>query len=269
MNDIRVHAVESINLVSQDGLEKLIRILQSSGEAHQVVVLAPFTDVNLELNNLLHVAMQRDERLWSMQEQRFTRWTALVEDLLAVPAGTKVLDRIKQGFADMEDILRSIWLVQEISEGAKRYAGALCDSWVADIACHWANLHDLSSNLLGYADSQKKHSVEEAVLFVYGAVKDGQSEYAAAPLLPSLEQLGLPSGTTAPCFIMLTIEKSLLLWSSALFPMQRQPSSASSVLPSFTPMHSFLPLQPPWMCNFAVGKRSRIQGLSSASTETR
>ncbi len=191
MNDIRVHAVESINLVSQDGLEKLIRILQSSGEAHQVVVLAPFTDVNLELNNLLHVAMQRDERLWSMQEQRFTRWTALVEDLLAVPAGTKVLDRIKQGFADMEDILRSIWLVQEISEGAKRYAGALCDSWVADIACHWANLHDLSSNLLGYADSQKKHSVEEAVLFVYGAVKDGQSEYAAASLAAQLGAVGV------------------------------------------------------------------------------
>ncbi|MDD4648042.1 MAG: bifunctional aspartate kinase/homoserine dehydrogenase I, partial [Sphaerochaeta sp.] len=112
MNDIRVHAVESINLVSQDGLEKLIRILRTYGETHQVVVLAPFTDENLELTNLLHLAKQRDERLWSMQEQRFTRWTTLVEDLLAVPAGNNVLDRIKQGFANLEDILRSIWLVQ-------------------------------------------------------------------------------------------------------------------------------------------------------------
>ncbi len=186
MNDIRVHAVESINLVSQDGLEKLIRILRASGETHQVVVLAPFTDENLELTNLLHLAMKRDERLWSMQEQRFTRWTVLVEDLLSVPAGTKVLDRIKQGFADLEDILRSIWLVQEISEGVERYAGTLCDSWVADLACHWANLHDFPSDLLGYADFQKKQRIEEAVLFVYGAVKEGQSEYAAASLAAQL-----------------------------------------------------------------------------------
>ena len=191
MNDIRVHAVESINLVSQDGLEKLIRILRTSGETHQVVVLAPFTDENLELTNLLHLAKQRDERLWSMQEQRFTRWTTLVEDLLAVPAGSKVLDRIKQGFANLEDILRSIWLVQEISEGVERYTSTLCDSWVADLACHWANLHNLPADLLGYADSLKRQNVEESVLFIYGAVKDGQSEYAAASLAAQLEAVGV------------------------------------------------------------------------------
>jgi aspartokinase/homoserine dehydrogenase 1 len=191
MNDIRVHAVESSNLVSQDGLEKLIRILRTSGETHQVVVLAPFTDENLELTNLLHLAMQRDERLWSMQEQRFTRWTTLVEDLLAVPAGSKVLGRIKQGFADLEDILRSIWLVQEISEGVERYASTLCDSWVADLACHWANLHNLPADLLSYADSLKKQSVDESALFIYGAVKDGQSEYAAASLAAQLEAVGV------------------------------------------------------------------------------
>ncbi|MGD9927879.1 MAG: bifunctional aspartate kinase/homoserine dehydrogenase I [Sphaerochaeta sp.] len=191
MNDIRVHAVESSNLVSQDGLEKLIRILRTSGETHQVVVLAPFTDENLELTNLLHLAMQRDERLWSMQEQRFTRWTTLVEDLLAVPAGSKVLGRIKQGFADLEDILRSIWLVQEISEGVERYTSTLCDSWVADLACHWANLHNLPADLLSYADSLKKQSVDESALFIYGAVKDGQSEYAAASLAAQLEAVGV------------------------------------------------------------------------------
>jgi aspartokinase/homoserine dehydrogenase 1 len=191
MNDIRVHAVESSNLVSQDGLEKLIRILRTSGETHQVVVLAPFTDENLELTNLLHLAMQRDERLWSMQEQRFTRWTTLVEDLLAVPAGSKVLGRIKQGFADLEDILRSIWLVQEISEGVERYASTLCDSWVADLACHWANLHNLPADLLSYADSLKKQSVDESALFIYGAVKDGQSEYAAASIAAQLEAVGV------------------------------------------------------------------------------
>jgi aspartokinase/homoserine dehydrogenase 1 len=191
MNDIRVHAVESSNLVSQDGLEKLIRILRTSGETHQVVVLAPFTDENLELTNLLHLAMQRDERLWSMQEQRFTRWTTLVEDLLAVPAGSKVLGRIKQGFADLEDILRSIWLVQEISEGVERYTSTLCDSWVADLACHWANLHNLPADLLSYADSLKKQSVDESALFIYGAVKDGQSEYAAASIAAQLEAVGV------------------------------------------------------------------------------
>ncbi|MGH0054426.1 MAG: ACT domain-containing protein, partial [Sphaerochaetaceae bacterium] len=191
MNDIRVHAVESINLVSKDGLEKLISILRTSGEAHQVVVLAPFTGAELELTSLLQLAMQRDERLWSMQEQRFTQWTTLVEDILSVPAGTKVLDRIKQGFSDLEDILRSIWLIQEINEGAKRYAGALCDSWIADLACHWANLQALPSSLLGYSATKQKQTVAEAVLFVYGAAKEGHCEYAAASLAAQLHATGV------------------------------------------------------------------------------
>ncbi len=192
-NNIRVHAIESSNLVSQEGLEKLIRILQDSDEKQQVVVLAPFSDTDLELTSLLVHAKEHDERLWSLQEQRFTRWTTLVESLLSIPAGAQVLQRIKQGFTDLEDILRSIWLIEEISEGARIYAATLCDSWVADIASHWAAISGMTSSLQRF---DMVESVKDDVLFVHGplyrsSVKEDLGEHSAAILASKLEGVGV------------------------------------------------------------------------------
>ena len=120
MSSIRVHAVESANLVSKEGCEKLLRIFSLGKESRHIFVLAPLRDTAFELSSLLISAKEHDERLWSLQEQRFSSWTELVENILTVPAGRSVLERITQGFADIEDILRSVWLVEEVSSGVQR-----------------------------------------------------------------------------------------------------------------------------------------------------
>ena len=115
MNSIRMHAVEGSNLVSASGCEKLVEIFQTQIESHQVFVIAPLRDTSLELGTLLSHAQSHDERLWSELERTFSLWTELNERLLSPLAGDKVLQRIKQGFSEMEDLLRAVWLVEDIS----------------------------------------------------------------------------------------------------------------------------------------------------------
>ncbi|ADY13536.1 bifunctional aspartate kinase/homoserine dehydrogenase I [Sphaerochaeta globosa] len=199
MSSIRVHAVESANLVSKDGCEKILRIFKSAKETHQVFVLAPLRDTEFELSSLLLSAKGRDERLWSLQEQRFSSWTMLVETILSVPSGKKVLERIKQGFADIEDILRSVWLVEEVSSGVQRYLEKLCDSWIADLLCHYATTSGITADMAEYGAVSSIAPQTYQMLFVYGQLpqaegsflRDGRSEYAASHLAGVLGAQGV------------------------------------------------------------------------------
>lgn len=199
MLSIRVHAVESANLVSKEGCEKLMRIFHSEKEAHQIFVLAPLADTEFELSSLLLSAKMHDERLWSLQEQRFSSWTVLVESLLTSAAGTKVLERIKQGFDDIEDLLRSVWLVEEVSSGVQRYLEKLCDSWIADLLCHYATTCGISADFSEYASLTLDSTVAHQMLFVYGQLPqpegthhtEGRSEYAASHLAGLLGAQGV------------------------------------------------------------------------------
>lgn len=190
MISIRVHAVESSNLVCREGCEKLMRIASQAKEESQLFVLSPLRDTDLELASLLTYAKTRDERLWSVQEQRFGRWTALIEELLDLSAAQKVLERIKQGFANIEDLLRSVWLVEEISSGVERYLEKVCNSWIADLLCHIASSKGLISDLLDYDAALAMREFRQQILFIYGQLpqaegfkaKDGLSEYAASHL---------------------------------------------------------------------------------------
>ncbi len=190
MKTLRIHALESANLVSKAGCERLVGMLKTHTEAHQVVVLAPLSDSTLELSSLLHLAEARDEKLWSVQEQRFKAWTGVIEDLLPIALGSKVMERIKADFSDIEDLLRSVWIVGEVSDGVERHTARLADSWVADLVCHWSLGNEIDAQISEY-DAVSRALVEKhQVLYVYGNLPQGEatnphrlrSEYAASKL---------------------------------------------------------------------------------------
>jgi aspartokinase/homoserine dehydrogenase 1 len=190
MKRLRIHAVESSNLITREGCDTLKRIHEASTEEHQVYVLAPLCVAQLQLKDLLCYAKNHDERLWALQEQRFGTWAALVEQLLPLSAQEQVMQRIKQGFSDLEDILRSIWLVQEISEGVMHYVSKVGDSWVADLLCHYFTLSSIHSEIDEYSTLLAKQQITHEALFVYGnfpqasesGMREGLSEYAAATI---------------------------------------------------------------------------------------
>ena len=194
MKTLRIHALESANVISKAGCQQFVRLIRSYDETHQVVVLAPLKDPSLELGSLLTLAKERDERLWSVQEQRFKAWNTVIETLLPIVLGSKVMERIKGGFSDIEDLLRSVWLVEEISDGVTRYAERLATSWVADLLCHWSLSHEIDAQIAEYGQVNEPLVANHQLLIVYGNLPQGEattpkalkSEYAASALSAKL-----------------------------------------------------------------------------------
>lgn len=194
-----MHAVEGSNLVSLDGYEKLVEIYRAEQETHQVFVIAPLRETRLELGTLLSYAKAHDERLWSELERSFSLWTDLVETLLGPASGMRVLDRVKQGFSDMEDLLRAIWLVEDISTGSQHYIDRTLGSWIADICCHYFTTFGITADALGFPSAMQLSEVKPQALFVYGELvqaeksdpQEGVSEYSAALLGSQLHADGV------------------------------------------------------------------------------
>ncbi|HZJ87683.1 MAG TPA: bifunctional aspartate kinase/homoserine dehydrogenase I, partial [Sphaerochaeta sp.] len=205
MRAVRIHALESRNLLSKPGCERMVRIIQSYPEAHQVVVLAPLLDATLELSSLLRLAESRDEKLWSVQEQRFKAWNAVIEELLPIALGSKVMERIKQGFSDIEDILKSVWIVKESSTAILSHIEALTDSWVADLVTHWTLGSEIDAQLAEYTAVSEDLVARHRVLYVFGTLPQGEavttktlrSEYAASLLACDLGASGVTFWNTS------------------------------------------------------------------------
>lgn len=140
-------------IVAPEGVRRLLSIRNSVKNSTMVFVVAPVCDGALELTGLLDAARGHDERLWGMMEGRTNAWSSLVES--HIPAGRRleVLQEIKRGFGAVEDILKAIWLVGDISAGASRYVDAIVGGWAASILretfaahghpCRIMNIRDL------------------------------------------------------------------------------------------------------------------------------
>ena len=199
MNAIRLHAVEGADLVSKADCGKLVKIFRSQSQTHQVFVIAPLRESLLELGVLLPFAQNHNEKLWSELEKRFSLWTEVVETLLSSQAGEKVQERIKQGFTDIEDLLRAIWLVEDISSGSHRFIDTLVSSWVADICCHFFSAEGITSNTMDFQQALQLEEVKSECLFIYGQLpqaekttpQEGLSEYAASLLGGKLKAQGV------------------------------------------------------------------------------
>lgn len=199
MKAVRIHALESATVVSKAGCDRFVRLIRSYDETHQVVVLSPLKEPSLELGSLLNLAKMRDERLWSVQEERFKAWGVVIETLLPISLTSKVMERIKNGFSDMEDLLRSVWLVEEVSGGVQRHTERLATSWVADLVCHWALSHEIDAQIADWAHVTESLVHNHQLLFVYGDLPQGEattvktvrSEYAASALAAKLEADGV------------------------------------------------------------------------------
>jgi aspartokinase/homoserine dehydrogenase 1 len=133
MNGLQVHAIDGSMIVTHDGPGKLVSIRKAAGDGTCVFAIAPIRDGALGLSPLLEAAKGHDERLWGMMESRTNSWSTLVETI--IPAGQRpsVLQKIKEGFAEVEDILRAIWLVGDISQGSGKFLDTLVGEWVATL----------------------------------------------------------------------------------------------------------------------------------------
>lgn len=192
MKDIRLHSIDSSALLSKEGCERLCHIVVQEHEQHAVFVLSVMRSLDYEMVSLLESAKNHDERLWSSLEKRSVGWTNLVDDLLDRTGAVMVAQRIKQGFSDIEDLLKAIWLTGYVSSGSINFVDKLLCSWVADILCHSFILSgNGDADIVHYQDVVKNPATTKRALFVYGILSTDDLEEKTAKLAVLLNANGV------------------------------------------------------------------------------
>jgi len=192
VKDIRLHSVDSSALVSREGCERLCRIVRRENERHTVIVLSVMRALDYEMVSLLESAKNHDERLWSSLEKHSEVWNALVDCLLDRNGAVMVSQRIKQGFSDMEDLLKAIWLTGYVSSGSVNFVDRLLSSWMADILCHFFILSGGGdAEIVLYQDIMNHPVCDKRALFVYGILSSEDLEERAASLAVAFDSHGV------------------------------------------------------------------------------
>jgi aspartokinase/homoserine dehydrogenase 1 len=131
VNNIEVHAIEGNMIIEKGSEDKFALLRNSSSNSDMIFVVSPVCDDKLELKELLDAARAHDERLWSMMELHTEAWVTLIEMRVGPSSRQTILNEIKAGFNAVEDLLRAIWLVGDISVGAVRYLDTILARWVS------------------------------------------------------------------------------------------------------------------------------------------
>ncbi len=204
MEDVRIHALEGTMLTTEEGCRKLLQLREACTEQRQVFVISPVCDGGaLAMEPLLKAALAHDERMWSSLERSASLWSAFVDSLLPDTRNEQIHDLMKQGFSDLEDVLRTVWLVGDISQGARRFIDGVVGDWIATSVAKYLADHGFSTSLmdlqeaLAFANASEMPSMTVIVsgdLEVGGSESESRcskSEYAAALLAARFHAVGL------------------------------------------------------------------------------
>ncbi len=191
MESIRIHSLDSLGLLSREGASRLCEILDREQEEKQVVVVSPVQADGFEIYSLLESARNHDERLWANLEKRSQRWIDLLDDILDRKSAGPVMLRIKQGFNDIEDLLKAIWLTGYVSSGSVAFTDKLTTAWVCDMLCHFQILRNEREADLVHIDEISIKTRLHQVEFVFGVKKGEDTEERAARLASELHADGV------------------------------------------------------------------------------
>ena len=129
MASVRIHALEGSMLSHPQGIKKLVSLSENSEERTDVFVLSPVRSPDYQLDGLLTLAAENEEKLWSRLEKSQSIWNELAESSLA--ESESVQERINASFSDIEEVLRAVWIMKSAPDSAFRYFDGLTSTFLS------------------------------------------------------------------------------------------------------------------------------------------
>ena len=161
MNSVRIHALEGSMLSHPQGVKKLISLFKEGKEKTEVFVLSPVSSSDYQLLTLLTDAAEHEEKLWSRLEKSQSIWNELAESSLETP--DSVQERMSESFSDIEEVLRAVWIMQDVPEAASSYIGTLTSSFLSWILSAAFNENGIHGEILS-PDLSRKNSAELVIV---------------------------------------------------------------------------------------------------------
>ena len=197
MSRVAVHAISGSMIVKDGVVDKLLKICKGGIKSGLIFVIAPVCNTDLELTQLLEAARGRDERLWAMMEGKTHSWSTLIEALVPSKNRNNVEKEVKEGFAQVEAIVRAAWLVNDITQGSQKFIDSIVSGWATSLLKesfkghgYWCESGDINT----FLDSKKGEVAPNTILLLTGELPqsdnsplDRDSEYAASLVASKVE----------------------------------------------------------------------------------
>ncbi len=256
MSKIQLHAIKGTMILEKQGIDKLLSIRSQFKEETTIFVIAPVCNGELELQSLLEAARNQDERVWPLMENRTSAWTAVVESLITGNKQVELLQRIKHGFTTIDEILRAIWLVGDISNGTKNHVASEVAYWAALFFKEALELNNFKSRLVNVKevlDSVEFKANPGETILVIGelpqsetSLGDCNSEYCSSLIGGKLKVSGItfwnenelvttadlkevPSATVIECLTFAEATELSFFGSSIIHPQNMVPLMANKI----------------------------------------
>ncbi len=172
-------------LSTNEGLSRLLEVVGLYDSASQVFVVPPLREGHLSFSSALSSACLRDERLWAMLERCESAWDAFA---LSVGAAADVDEELRRAFADMEDLLRSVWLLGDVSRQTRLWFEGMTSRFLSIIAASYLAQAGLPCTVMDVSEALRVKDFGEGVTIVNGELRqnssraytgEGEGEYTA------------------------------------------------------------------------------------------
>ena len=193
METTRIHAIEGAMIASQEGLDRLCQVVRLYDNPCQIVVTSPLRSGELAFHELLTSAARKDEKLWSMLEKSESCWQSFVS---SAGASDRMDDMLRGDFEDMEDLLRSVWLLADVSPNTENYFSCLTSRFLAHLAAFHLERNGIVATVMDVETALRTRSFVKGVTVVHGQLRqnsshayqgEGESEYTASMIAASCE----------------------------------------------------------------------------------
>lgn len=193
METTRIHAIEGAMIASLDGLDRLCSIVALHDNPCQVVVVSPLRRGELSFHDLLSSAARKDEKLWSMLEKSESTWQSFV---CQAGAADRMEDMLRGDFEDMEDLLRSVWLLCDVSRNTENYFSCLTSRFLSHLASCYLERRGMTATVMDVETALRTRSFVKGVTIVHGQLRqnsshayqgEGESEYSASLIAASCD----------------------------------------------------------------------------------
>ena len=186
MKTTRIHAIEGAMISSSEGLSRLAEVIRSYGNPAQVVVVSPLRTGELSFSPLLESAAKKDEKLWSMLEKSESTWQKYAS---RVTSDDVMSDNLRSAFEDMEDLLKSVWLLGDVSANTEDFFLSMTSRFLAFVASFYLKSQGIDALLMDVDSALRARSFPGGVTLVHGVLKqnsshsyvgEGEAEYTSS-----------------------------------------------------------------------------------------
>jgi len=120
---------------TKEGLDKILNVINKYKDKKLVIVASQNHELEKNLEELIVLAVSRKEILWSRMEKLKSDQLALAWKIISSDKRHILEADIRHNFQNIEEVLKSVWLVGECSDVTKEYVSGLGNLWITQMLC--------------------------------------------------------------------------------------------------------------------------------------